>query len=150
MHDICWEHIGFANDLYSTAKEYTENHDFYNTFKSLFLEEKEIKEEGAYQRGFDNVINHLNSRTYDFMQLKPHIAHNPNLMRIHKIAGEMMLDLNYWSAIETHRYSKHWKHMDIKVGHIEQPAHLNKIFKKTPHNIISELANAGKILLRRV
>jgi len=41
MHEICTDHIAYANDLYSTAKENTENFNFNNKFKSLFLDEKE-------------------------------------------------------------------------------------------------------------
>jgi len=125
--------------LYSTAKENTENFNFNNRFKSLFLDEKEEKLEGAYQRAFDLAIDELNEKTFDFITMKSHFEDNEKLLKIHKIMGEMMLDLNYWSAIETHRYSNHWKKCDIKLGHYDTSAQM-KFTKKSHHSILSKLA----------
>lgn len=35
------------------------------------------------------------------------------MLKLHNIMGKMMMDVNYWSAIETDRYSNHWKSYDI-------------------------------------
>lgn len=48
MHEIYFDHLAYANDLYSSAKENKENFNFNNMFKSLFMEKKKDKEEGAY------------------------------------------------------------------------------------------------------
>lgn len=52
--------------------------------------------------------------------MKEHFNGNEKLLKVHRIAGEMMFDLNFWSAIESHRYSKHWKNCDIKLGYFDK------------------------------